>query len=136
MLEKDDSVNIRWKYYDNNEVHTKDVKSKIGDSLLEVAHNNNVPLEGACEGSIACSTCHVICDKSLFNSYNQFNDKDNHYVSISDRENDMLDKAYGLTDISRLGCQIHVSKHMNNKVFEIPKATRNLAVDGYKPPKH
>jgi len=101
------------------------VNAEKGRSLLQVAHAAGVPLEGACEGSLACSTCHVICDKSVFR------EKD-----ISERENDLLDLAYGLRPTSRLGCQVIVDEAMEGKTFEIPRATRNLAVDGYKPPLH
>lgn len=82
-------------------------------------------MEGACEGNLACSTCHVICEKSVFNP-----------KEISEKENDLLDLAFGLKSTSRLGCQIKAKKYMDNKVFEIPRATRNLAVDGYKPSHH
>lgn len=101
------------------------VTGNKGDTLLKVSHDNGVALEGACEGSLACSTCHVICDKSIYNEN-----------EITDRENDLLDLAFGLSPTSRLGCQVRLDKSMENKVFEIPKATRNLAVDGYVPKPH
>lgn len=101
------------------------VDADKGKSLLQVAHANGIPLEGACEGSLACSTCHVICDKSIFRE-----------DDISERENDLLDLAYGLRPTSRLGCQLIVDEHMGGKTFEIPRATRNLAVDGDKPTPH
>lgn len=104
---------------------TFNINAKKGDSLLKVAHDNNVPLEGACDGNLACSTCHVICEESVFNP-----------DAVSDRENDLLDQAYGLRPTSRLACQIKITDELRNKTFEIPKATRNLAVDGYKPPVH
>ena len=98
------------------------IQADIGMTILEAAHSNKIPLEGACEGSLACSTCHVVCDEKIFNA-----------DEISDKENDLLDLAYGLKPTSRLGCQIKISNTMENKIFEIPKCTRNLAVDGYKP---
>lgn len=101
------------------------VPAEKGKSLLHVAHANKIPLEGACEGSLACSTCHVICDESVFKE-----------DDISERENDLLDLAYGLKPTSRLGCQVLVDESMEGKTFEIPRATRNLAIDGYKPPIH
>ncbi|KAI5168395.1 ferredoxin-2, mitochondrial [Pancytospora epiphaga] len=101
------------------------VKAVIGHNILETAHLNGIPLEGACEGSLACSTCHVIVDKAIFNP-----------DEVSDRENDLLDVAYGPKPTSRLGCQVVVSKKMKDRIFEIPRCTRNLAVDGYKPPLH
>lgn len=54
----------------------------------------------------------------------------------SDEENDMLDLAFGLTETSRLGCQVKLDPSIEGMVAKIPAATRNIAVDGYKPPKH
>lgn len=101
------------------------VSAEKGETLLQVAHSNGVPLEGSCEGNLACSTCHVVCEDSVFRLH-----------EITDRENDLLDLAYGLRPTSRLGCQVKVADYMDNKVFEIPKATRNLAVDGHIPLHH
>lgn len=115
------TVNIIFKHLDK----VFRVQAEKGKSLLHVAHANNIPLEGACEGNLACSTCHVICDKAVFRE-----------EEISERENDLLDLAYGLKPTSRLGCQVIVDDYMEGKTFEIPRATRNLAVDGYKPPIH
>lgn len=81
---------------------------------------------GACEGSIACSTCHVILPPE-------------HYDGLpepSDDENDMLDLAFGLTDTSRLGCQVHVTRDMDGMEIRLPSATRNMFVDGKKPTHH
>lgn len=101
------------------------VKARIGDTVLETAHRNDIPLEGACEGSLACSTCHVILDASIYSP-----------SKVSDRENDLLDMAFGVQPTSRLGCQVVISNDMAGKIFEIPRCTRNLAVDGYKPKPH
>jgi ferredoxin-2, mitochondrial len=66
-----------------------DVKAPLGSNLLEVAHNEEVDLEGACEGSLACSTCHVIVeDQAYFDKLPE----------AVDDENDMLDLAFGLTE--------------------------------------
>lgn len=78
---------------------------------------------GACEGSIACSTCHVILDEDTFYKLEE----------PGDDENDMLDLAFGLTDTSRLGCQVKVSKDMDGIAVQLPSATRNMYVDGAKP---
>ncbi|KAI3802781.1 hypothetical protein L1987_30924 [Smallanthus sonchifolius] len=72
------------------------IKVPIGMSMLEAAHQNDIELEGACEGSLACSTCHVILMD--VEHYNKLEDP-------TDEENDMLDLAFGLTETSRLGCQ-------------------------------
>ncbi len=67
-----------------------------GDSILEIAHEYDIDLEGACEASIACSTCHVILPPEYYDLLPE----------PGDDENDMLDMAFGLTDTSRLGCQV------------------------------
>ncbi|GAT75282.1 iron-sulfur cluster binding protein [Ehrlichia ruminantium] len=91
-----------------------------GETLLSLAHRNNVDLEGACEGSLACSTCHVIIDPSWYNIVEQYNE-------ISDEENDMLDLAFGLTDTSRLGCQIILTKELDGLCVILPSETRNIS---------
>jgi len=93
-----------------------EVEGIEGLSLLEVAHKNKIDLEGACEGSLACSTCHVIID-------------DNWYPKLKkpkEDEEDMLDLAFGLTKTSRLGCQIIITKEMNGLTVKLPSATRNI----------
>eukprot|EP00898_Chlorokybus_atmophyticus_P000784 jgi/Chlat1/1706/Chrsp127S01936 len=98
-----------------------------GTSLLDVAHEHDIELEGACEGSLACSTCHVIVEDQ------EYYDK---MPEPTDEENDMLDLAFGLTDRSRLGCQIKSNLELNGLRVALPSATRNMAVDGYVPKPH
>ncbi|KAK6089987.1 hypothetical protein P3W45_001033 [Vairimorpha bombi] len=95
-------------------------------TILEAAHDNNIDLEGACEGSLACSTCHVILDKDLYEKLG----------TPSDKEYDLLDQAFGVRSTSRLGCQLLIDDRFNNKVIELPKCTRNMSVDGYVPKHH
>lgn len=102
------------------------VFAKENESILEAAHRNKIELEGACEGSLACSTCHVILNKNLYDKLGE----------PSDREYDLLDQAYMPTSTSRLGCQVKVEDWMKDAVFVIPSATRNFAVDGYVPKQH
>ncbi|EAA08310.3 adrenodoxin-like protein 2, mitochondrial [Anopheles arabiensis] len=94
-------------------------KGKIGDSLLDVIVNNNIDFEGfgACEGTLTCSTCHLIFSKA---DYDRLPEKP------SDEELDMLDLAYELTDTSRLGCQITLSKDLEGLEVRVP-ATINDA---------
>lgn len=93
------------------------INAPIGVSLLEVAHKNEIPLEGACEGSLACSTCHLIIeDEEVFKSL----------PSASEDEEDMLDLAFGLTHTSRLGCQIIITQELDGLTVLIPEATRNM----------
>lgn len=94
----------------------KVVEAPVGLSLLEVAHKNNVDLEGACEGSLACSTCHLIIDAEWFDALPE----------ATEDEEDMLDLAFGLTKTSRLGCQIIVSEEMEGLTVSLPPATRNI----------
>jgi ferredoxin len=161
---------------------TKTVPAKVGETLLQTAHNHDIELEGACEGKhvrgnslrivhvyiyvhlrilylwpcidtrkrmymssnsplarsfscpylfpfflyvptgvCACSTCHVILPDDVFSSLPE----------ASEDEEDMLDMAFGLTDTSRLGCQITITPDMEGVVWEMPKATRNFYVDGH-----
>jgi len=104
----------------------KTVEANEGDNILDIAHEHDIDLEGACEGSIACSTCHVILSQE-------------HYDLLPepvDDENDMLDMAFGLTDTSRLGCQVKLTKELDGMTATLPSATRNMFVDGTKPTKH
>ncbi|KAK0532844.1 mitochondrial matrix iron-sulfur protein [Tilletia horrida] len=104
----------------------KTVEANEGDDLLTLAHAYGIDLEGACEGSIACSTCHVILEPEVYDKLEE----------PSDDENDMLDLAFGLTDTSRLGCQVKVTKATDGMVAQLPAATRNMYVDGHKPSHH
>ena len=92
------------------------VQAKCGQSILEVAHENDIDIEGACEGSLACSTCHVIIESSWYSKIK----------SPSEDEEDMLDLAFGLTKTSRLGCQIEVTKDLDGLVVSLPSEVNNL----------
>uniref|UniRef100_A0A8C0VS98 Adrenal ferredoxin n=1 Tax=Cyanistes caeruleus TaxID=156563 RepID=A0A8C0VS98_CYACU len=89
-------------------------KGKPGDSLLDVVVDNNLDIDGfgACEGTLACSTCHLIFEDHIFEKLD----------AITDEEMDMLDLAYGLTETSRLGCQICLKKSMNDMTVRVPEA--------------
>ncbi len=107
---------IIFKLSDGN---VKVVDAPIGLSVLEIAHKNQIPLEGACEGSLACSTCHVIVDDEFYDQLPQ----------ASEEEEDMLDLAFGLTHTSRLGCQIKITEALDGLIVSLPSATRNMMVD-------
>jgi len=94
----------------------KDVEAPCGLSVLEIAHRNGVDIEGACEGSLACSTCHVIVDPEWYELLK----------TASEDEEDMLDLAFGLTQTSRLGCQIIMSEELDGLTVKLPAATRNM----------
>lgn len=97
-----------------------------GQNLLRLAQEHDVELEGACECSVACSTCHVILEPKVYAKLPE----------ASEDEEDMLDMAFGLTQTSRLGCQVEVSEDMAGARVVLPKATRNFYVDGHTPTPH
>jgi 2Fe-2S ferredoxin len=97
----------------------REVDAPIGLSVLEIAHRNNIDLEGACEGSLACSTCHVIVHQEDFERLKE----------PTEDEEDMLDLAFGLTHTSRLGCQIIMTEELDGLTVTLPAATRNRMVD-------
>jgi len=94
----------------------REIDAPLGLSVLEIAHKNGIDIEGACEGSLACSTCHVIVDPDWYDLL-----KD-----ASEDEEDMLDLAFGLTATSRLGCQIIITEELDGLVVRLPTSTRNL----------
>jgi 2Fe-2S ferredoxin len=100
----------------NSDAEKTEVLVPVGTTILEAAHNNNINLEGACEGSLACSTCHVIVDKDYYKKLKE----------PSEDEDDMLDLAYGLTTTSRLGCQIIMTENLDGIVLQIPSKTTNI----------
>ncbi|MCC8417583.1 MAG: ferredoxin family 2Fe-2S iron-sulfur cluster binding protein [Rickettsia endosymbiont of Bryobia graminum] len=100
----------------NKEGAEKIVEAPLGLSILEIAHKNNIDLEGACEGSLACATCHIILDEEFYNKLKK----------PSEPEEDMLDLAFGLTHTSRLGCQIIINEELDGMKVYLPSATRNI----------
>jgi len=95
----------------------REVDAPIGLSVLEVAHKHGVDIEGACEGSLACSTCHVIVDAAWVDRL----------VEPTEDEEDMLDLAFGLEKTSRLGCQIVMSDELDGLIVKLPAAARNAS---------
>ena len=94
----------------------REVEAPLGLSVLEIAHKNKIDIEGACEGSLACSTCHVIVDPDWYDLLKE----------ATEDEEDMLDLAFGLTATSRLGCQIIMTEELDGLTVRLPAATRNL----------
>ncbi|XP_023410544.1 adrenodoxin, mitochondrial isoform X2 [Loxodonta africana] len=101
-------------HFINRDGETLTAKGEVGDSLLDVVVENNLDIDGfgACEGTLACSTCHLIFEDHVYEKLD----------AITDEENDMLDLAFGLTDRSRLGCQICLTKAMDNMTVRVPDA--------------
>ncbi|KAM0753105.1 ferredoxin [Meredithblackwellia eburnea MCA 4105] len=98
----------------------EEVEANEGDDIVDVSWEYDLDIEAACEKSVACSTCHVILEPDVYDALEE----------PSDDENDMLDLAFGLTDTSRLGCQVKITKDMDGTTITLPSATRNLRVDG------
>ncbi len=86
-----------------------------GLSVLEIAHKHGIDIEGACEASLACSTCHVIVAS-------EWHDR---LPPPSEDEEDMLDLAWGVTPTSRLGCQIEVTEQLDGLVLDVPGGSRD-----------
>lgn len=92
-----------------------DIDVADGTSILQAAWDNKIDIEGACEGCMACSTCHVIID-------------DAHFAALpdpSDEEEDLLDLAWGVRPTSRLGCQVTVTSATDGMVITLPATTNN-----------
>lgn len=99
----------------------KTFEVSAGETLLDIAQAHNLDMEGACGGSCACSTCHVIVDPDYYDALPE----------PDDDENDMLDLAYGLTETSRLGCQIKMSKDIEGIRVALPAMTRNVNANDF-----
>ena len=89
----------------------REVEAPLGLSVLEIAHRHGIDLEGACEGSLACATCHVVVDPSWIPKL----------TDATEDEEDMLDLAFGLEKTSRLGCQIVMTEALNGLVVRLPR---------------
>ena len=96
----------------------REVEAPLGLSVLEIAHKHGVDIEGACEGSLACSTCHVVIDAEWYDLLKE----------ASEDEEDMLDLAFGLTATSRLGCQIIMTEELDGLTVRLPAGTRNMLI--------
>ena len=95
------------------------VEAPVGETILGVAHANNLDIEGACEGAMACSTCHVIVDPEWYKRL----------PPPSEDEEDMLDLAFGLTRTSRLGCQVTITEALDGLRVRLPSDVRNMLLD-------
>ena len=89
----------------------RQVEAPLGLSVLEVAHRHGIDLEGACEGSLACATCHVVVDPSWSGKL----------AEPTEDEEDMLDLAFALEKTSRLGCQIVMTQALDGLVVRLPR---------------
>ncbi len=94
----------------------REVEAPLGLSVLEIAHRHDIDIEGTCEGSLACSTCHVIVEPEWYDLLKE----------ASEDEDDMLDLAFNLTRTSRLGCQIIITEELDGLTVRLPASTRDL----------
>lgn len=102
------------------------IKGKIGDNAMYLAHRHNIDMEGACEASLACTTCHVYVNEKYLDKLPE----------ATEKEDDLLDMAPFLRENSRLGCQIILQRELDGMELTLPAATRNFYVDGHKPKPH
>ncbi|XP_029518537.1 adrenodoxin-like isoform X2 [Oncorhynchus nerka] len=114
-LRSEEKVTVYFINRDGRKITTSSAK---GDSLLDLVVEQNLDIEGfgACEGTLACSTCHVILDQKVYNQLGP----------ITDEENDMLDLAFGLTDTSRLGCQVCLSRDLEGITVRVPDRVNDM----------
>lgn len=92
------------------------VEAEEGANLLEAGQNAGMPLEGSCEGQMACSTCHVIIAKDDYGKL----------PYASEEEEDMLDMAAAVTRTSRLSCQIQLTSDLDGMRVHLPRESRNM----------
>ncbi len=97
----------------------RDFDAPTGKTVLDIAWDNDIGIEGACEGSLACSTCHVIVDAEFIDRLEP----------ATEEEEDMLDLAWGVQPNSRLGCQIVITEALDGIVLNLPAETFNQMDD-------
>lgn len=91
-------------------------EGEVGQSLLEVGQALGMPLEGTCEGQMACSTCHVVVDAEWFDKLPE----------ASEEEEDMLDFAAGVRRTSRLSCQIDLTEELDGLSVTVPVEAHDM----------
>lgn len=106
-------IRVRFIAADGREM---EVEGEEGDSLLRVGQAHGQPLEGTCEGQMACSTCHVIVAAEDFDRLPR----------ASEEEEDMLDLAAGATRTSRLACQITLTPALEGLTVRVPAEARDM----------
>ncbi|XP_053907881.1 ferredoxin-2, mitochondrial [Cuculus canorus] len=102
------------------------VRGRVGDNVLRLAQRHGLELEGACEASLACSTCHVYISAPHLDRL----------PPPDEKEEDLLDQAPLLQENSRLGCQITLTAALEGAQIALPRLTRNFYVDGHVPKPH
>ena len=103
--------------FETTKGETVEAEAKPGDILLTVAQGAGMPLEGTCEGQMACSTCHVWVEREWFAKLPE----------ASEDEEDMLDLAYGVRPTSRLSCQIVMEEALDGLTVTVPPESRDMS---------
>jgi ferredoxin len=106
---------VRVRFVDRDGEVTE-AEGAAGTPLLDVAQAAGMPLEGTCEGQMACSTCHVIVAREWFDEL----------PPAAEEEEDMLDLAAGVTRTSRLSCQIVLNERLDGLEVRIPAESRDM----------
>ena len=125
VLSRPDTISVTFVTKDGQSIN---VKGREGERVLYLAHRKGIDMEGACEASLACTTCHLYVES-----------EDEHWDKLpeaTDTEEDLLDMAPFLASNSRLGCQIVLTPDIDGIVVRLPRATKNFYVDGHKPQPH
>ena len=104
-------------HFNTSEGNRVDAEGEEGDTLLRVAQAAGMPLEGTCEGQMACSTCHVVVDSQWFDRIPE----------ASEEEEDMLDLAAGVRRTSRLSCQIVLTPDLEGLTVSIPVESHDMS---------
>lgn len=93
----------------------REVDAPVGQSLMEIARANDLEIEGTCDGTLSCATCHVVVSPEYFSLLN----------AMSEDEEDMLDLCLEVTKFSRLGCQVQMTESLNGLTVTLPEETVN-----------
>lgn len=107
-------IKVRFVSADGSDI--RETRGAPGTCLLEAGQNDGQPLEGTCEGQMACSTCHVIVEPEWFAKL----------PKAREEEEDMLDLAACATRYSRLSCQIILTEDLDGITVRIPPESRNM----------
>merc|ERR1711978_328305 len=121
VLARPDTISVTFITKEGKSIN---VKGREGERLMYLAHRKGIDMEGACEASLACTTCHVYVES-----------EDEHWDELpeaTETEEDLLDMAPFLASNSRLGCQIILAPNIDGIVVRLPRATKNFYVDGHK----
>jgi ferredoxin len=107
-------IRIRFVSADGRSI--REVGAQAGERLLDVAQADGQPLEGTCEGQMACSTCHIVVAAEDFDKL----------PPASEEEEDLLDLAAHVTRNSRLACQIWLDEALESLTVRIPAGAHDM----------